>query len=248
MTKTKTYFASDFHLGLDLDISSKDREKIIVKWLESIKSDACALYLVGDVFDHWFEYKKVVPKGYMRFFGKLAELSDAGVKIYFFKGNHDMWVFNYFNQELDITIYDNEVVHEMDGQRFYITHGDGLGKGDQSYKFIKAILRNPFSQWLYSIIHPTWGLALMKLMSKRSRDTHAHSKDSKDSKEQSILLNHAEQVSQNIDFFICGHMHSPQLKTLSDGSTIYCNLGDWMTHFSYGVWDGATLKLEKYSG
>lgn len=243
MTKTKTYFASDFHLGLDLDLSSRQREKIIVDWLDLIKSDAKALYLVGDVFDHWFEYKKVIPKGYMRFFGKLAELSDSGVMLHFFKGNHDMWVFDYFSQELELTIYDKEVIHEIDARKFYITHGDGLGKGDTSYKFIKAILRNPISQWLYSIIHPTCGLALMKLMSGRSRDTHAYSKEMK---EQSKLLDYAEEVVQDIDYFICGHMHSPDLKTLSNGTTIYCNLGDWMTHFSYAVWDSKTLRLEKY--
>ncbi len=243
--RTKTYFASDFHLGLDLDKSSKEREKIIVEWLDSIRSEASALYLVGDVFDHWFEYKKVIPKGYMRFFGKLAELSDDGVKIHFFKGNHDMWVYDYFAQELDIVIYDKEVIHEIDGQRFFITHGDGLGKGDKSYKLIKSVLRNPISQWFYSILHPTFGLSLMKLMSGKSRDNHKHTNGSQ---EQSNLLEFADKMATEEDFnyFVCGHIHAPELKTLSDKITVYCNLGDWMTHFSYAIWDGQTLKLERY--
>ena len=245
MTKTKTYFASDFHLGLDLDKSSNEREKIIVTWLESIKSDADTLYLVGDIFDHWFEYKKVIPKGYMRFFGKLAELSDNGVKIHFFKGNHDMWVYDYFGQELDIVIHDKEVIHEIDGQRFFITHGDGLGKGDASYKIIKSILRNPVLQWFYSILHPTFGLSLMKIMSGKSRDGHQHANGSK---EQFNLITFADKASATIGFnyFICGHIHTPELKTLSDNKTIYCNLGDWMTHFTYAMWDGQTLKLEQF--
>ena len=245
MTKTKTYFASDFHLGLDLSKSSHERERIIVAWLDSIKSDADTLYLVGDVFDHWFEYKKVIPKGYSRFFGKLAELSDGGVKIHFFKGNHDMWVYDYFTDELDIVIHDKEVIHDIDGKRFFITHGDGLGQGDKSYKFIKSILRNPLLQWFYSILHPTLGLSLMKIMSGKSRDNHQRANGTE---EQSNLLTFADKASKNLGFnyFICGHIHAPELKTLSDDKTIYCNLGDWMTHFSYAIWDGQSLKLEQY--
>lgn len=243
--RTKTYFASDFHLGLDLDKSSDEREKIIVAWLDSIKSDAVTLYLVGDIFDHWFEYKKVIPKGYSRFFGKLAELSDGGVKIHFFKGNHDMWVYDYFTDELGIIIHDKEVIHDIDNKRFFITHGDGLGKGDNSYKFIKSILRNPLLQWFYSILHPTFGLSLMKIMSGKSRDSHQHTNETE---EQSNLLTFANKASVAIGFnyFICGHIHAPQLKKLSDDKTIYCNLGDWMTHFSYAVWDGQSLKLEQF--
>ncbi len=245
MTKAKTYFASDFHLGLDLEKSSNKRERIIVAWLDSIKSDADTLYLVGDVFDHWFEYKKVIPKGYSRFFGKLAELSDGGVKIHFFKGNHDMWVYDYFTEELGIIIHDKEVIHDIDGKRFFITHGDGLGKGDNSYKFIKSILRNPVLQWFYSILHPTFGLSLMKIMSRKSRDSHQNANGPE---EQSNLLTFADKASVTIGFnyFICGHIHAPELKTLSDDKTIYCNLGDWMTHFSYAMWDGQSLKLEQF--
>jgi len=244
LNKTNTYFASDFHLGVDLAITSKTRERIVVSWLESIRSDAKTIYLVGDIFDYWFEYKKVIPKGYVRLFGKLAELSDEGIDIHYFKGNHDMWIYTYFQEELGLIVHDHEVIHQIDGASFFVAHGDGLGKGDNYYKFIKSILRNRVAQWLYSIIHPTIGLPLMQIMSGRSRHHTGQSVVEYDN-----IKSYAEVIcnEKNIDFFISGHNHNPIQEVLSNGSSVYCNLGDWMSYFTYARWNGKKLKLEKYN-
>ncbi|NNF35008.1 MAG: UDP-2,3-diacylglucosamine diphosphatase, partial [Saprospiraceae bacterium] len=171
MARTKTYFASDFHLGLDVSISSLEREKKIVRWMDGIKNDAKAIYLVGDVFDYWFEYGTVIPKGYTRLLGKLAELRDIGIPIYFFIGNHDMWMFRYLDEEMGIPIYRQPIQREIDGKKFFIGHGDGLGPGDHGYKFIKSIFSNRFCQWLFARIHPNLGIRIMKYVSGRSRHT-----------------------------------------------------------------------------
>jgi len=155
----KVYFASDFHLGIDARLSSREREKQLVRWLEQIRKDAYSIYLVGDVFDFWFEYKTVVPKGYVRLLGKLAELRDEGIPIYFFTGNHDMWMFSYFEEELGIPIYREPIVREIMGKTFFIGHGDGLGPGDHGYKFIKRVFANPVCQWLFERLHPKIGRA-----------------------------------------------------------------------------------------
>lgn len=217
-SRSTTYFASDFHLGVDLSLSSKEREKIIVSWLESIKSKAKAIYLVGDIFDYWYEYKSVVPKGYVRLLGKIAELTDSGIEIHYFKGNHDMWLYSYFQDELGVILHDDELNITMDGKTFFIAHGDGLGKGDHGYKFIKSVLRSPIAQMLYALVPTRIGLSLMKYMSGLSR----HEGD-----DQSTSVNRikgfAEEISdkQNLDYFMCGHQHEPSLEILSNGVTQY---------------------------
>src|SRR6201992_1140932 len=170
MTKPgKLYFASDFHLGAPNQASSREREARLVSWLDSIKADASEVFLMGDVFDFWVEYRTVVPKGYIRFLGKLAELADRGIKIYFFKGNHDMWMFDYFEKELSATIISNELVIERGGKKFFLHHGDGLGPGDASYKILKKIFRSPLCQWLFERVHPNLGIGIANYWSKNSR-------------------------------------------------------------------------------
>lgn len=164
----KIYFASDFHLGVPTYEKSLEREKKIVKWLDSIKADAEELYLMGDVFDFWFEYKTVAPRGYVRLLGKLAELSDAGIKLFYFTGNHDMWTFDYLKKELNATIYRKPIEQEYNGKKFYIGHGDGLGPGDHGYKFIKKIFASSISQWLFARLHPNFGIGLANYFSKKA--------------------------------------------------------------------------------
>src|SRR5476649_1355225 len=165
----KIYFLSDFHLGAPDYASSLEREKILVQFLEEIKQDAAEIFLVGDMFDFWYEYRKVVPKGYVRLLGKLAELSDSGIPIHVFTGNHDMWMSGYFEKELNIPVYHQPKVFEWNGKKFYIGHGDGLGPGDHGYKFIKKIFRNKLCQWMFGQLHPTWGLGLANYFSRKSR-------------------------------------------------------------------------------
>ncbi len=174
MNKNKTYFASDFHLGSDAKFTSKEREKQLLQWLNDIQKDAEALYLVGDVFDFWFEYKTVIPKGYVRLLGKLAELRDGGLPIYFFTGNHDMWMFRYFEEELNIPTYRKPIIREIHGKTFFIGHGDGLGPGDHGYKMIKKIFANPLCQWLFARLHPNFGIALANFWSGKSREVTKH--------------------------------------------------------------------------
>jgi UDP-2,3-diacylglucosamine hydrolase len=244
----KTYFAGDFHLGIDVLHSSKDRERLIVSWLENIRQDAAAIYLIGDVFDHYFEYKKVVPKGYVRFFGKLAELRDDGIPIYFFTGNHDMWMFNYFSEEFGIPIYRKPIIRKIQGKTFFIGHGDGLGPKDYGYKFIKKIFNNRFCQFLYSLIHPNIGLGLMTFFSSKSREAGDDPEHFLGAEEE-WLAQYAERKIQEIpevDFFIFGHRHLPIDYTLKNGKTRYINTGEWMTQTSYVVFDGEKLEHKFY--
>jgi len=240
----KIYFVSDFHLGVDGELTSKEREKKIVRWLEKISQDAEELYLVGDVFDYWFEYRNAVPKGYVRLLGQLAKMKDQGIKIYFFTGNHDMWMFRYLSDELDIPIYRNAIKIEMGGKRFCIGHGDGLGPGDQGYKFIKAVFNNKMCQWAFRWIHPDWGLALMRYFSAKSRaytnDESAFNVDTE------MLVQYCEEDlrTEKVDYYIFGHRHLTIDYSLSPTQSRYINLGEWLYACSYAVWDGQALRIE----
>lgn len=244
----KTYFASDFHLGIDGAVTSAQREKLIVRWLEASVPDMQALYLLGDVWDHWFEYSQVVPKGYTRLLGCLGKIRDAGIPVYYFTGNHDMWMFRYLTDELDIPILREPVIHHIDGKTFYIGHGDGLGPGDHGYKFIKKVFAHPLSQWLFARIHPNTGIRLMKYFSGTSREHTAEEKFLGPEKE--WLIQHAIQVlsQQPIDYFIFGHRHLPIDYDLGINHARYVNLGDWLQYNSYAVWDGQQLSLCYYHG
>lgn len=243
MTK-KTYFASDFHLGIDAKFTSREREQQIVRWLEMIRADAAAIYLVGDVFDFWFEYTKVVPKGFVRLLGKLAELRDAGIPIYFFTGNHDIWMFRYFEDELDIPIYRKPILREIQGKLFFIGHGDGLGPGDHGYKFIKKVFSNKICQWLFARLHPNFGIALANFWSGKSREANTK-EDVFTGKENEWLLTYANKKvdEQYADFFVFGHRHLPLDFMLKNEKSRYINLGEWMHLNSYAVFDGEQLEL-----
>lgn len=245
MSATKVYFASDFHLGVDARYSSAERERQLVRWLDMIKSDARAIYLVGDVFDFWFEYKQAVPRGYIRLLGKLAELSDLGIELHLFTGNHDMWMFDYLKEELNCQLYRKSVLHELDGVKFLIGHGDGLGPGDHGYKVLKKIFASPICQWLYARIHPNLGIPLARWVSGYSR-SHTKKEDEYFGDDHEWLLIYAnEQLSKNpADYFVFGHRHLPIDKVLKNGTSRYINLGEWMHFNSYAVWDGQQLELK----
>lgn len=241
--RNKLYFASDFHLGTGTYADSREREGRLVRWLDTIKADAAEVFLMGDVFDFWFEYKTVVPKGYVRFLGKLAELSDAGIKLWLFRGNHDMWMFDYFEQELGATIISNELEIERSGKKFYLHHGDGLGPGDKFYKFLKSFFRSKLCQWLFARIHPNLGVGVANYWSGRSRKVNL-SKENNKPGEQEWLVTFSNQLLQThfYDYLIFGHRHRPLDIKLNDQSR-YINLGEWVNACSYAVFDGETVQL-----
>jgi UDP-2,3-diacylglucosamine hydrolase len=243
----KIYFISDFHLGVPDYESSLEREKKIVRWLDLIKSDAQSLYLMGDVFDYWFEYKNTVPKGYVRLLGKLAELSDNGVNIYYFTGNHDMWIFDYLPKEVGLTVYREPVQHEYNGAKFYLGHGDGLGPGDHGYKLIKKIFANKFCQWLFARIHPNLGLWLMKYFSRTSRAATGQNDEKFLGAEKEWLILYAKEVlkKEHYDYFIFGHRHLPIDFQLNKNSR-YINLGEWINHHLFVVFNGKELSVQRF--
>jgi UDP-2,3-diacylglucosamine hydrolase len=243
----KIYFASDFHLGVPDDAQSKIREKTIVRWLDEIKKDAEELYLLGDVFDFWFEYKTVVPRGYVRLLGKLAELSDAGIKIHYFTGNHDMWVFDYLPNEIGVTLYREPVQREIDGKKFFLGHGDGLGPGDKGYKFIKKVFSNKLSQWLFARLHPNLGIGMASYWSRKSRIATQLEEEKflGDDKEWLVMFSKEILAKEHFDYLIFGHRHLPLDIKIKDNSR-YINLGDWFRYNSYAVFDGKELELRYY--
>ena len=243
---SKIYFASDLHLGVPNREKSLVREKLFVQWLDEIKNDAEAIYLVGDIFDFWFEYKKAVPKGYVRLLGKLAEISDSGIPIHIFTGNHDMWLFDYLEDEINAHIYREPIEISMKGKRFFISHGDGLGPGDNGYKLIKKIFKNKLCQWLFERIHPNLGISIAQFWSKKSRIANGE-KDESYYGEKEWLTQFCKEKMKTIevDYFIFGHRHLP-LEVDLGNNTIYINLGEWVNYNSYAVFDGKRLELKRY--
>lgn len=228
------YFASDLHLGAPDAISSMVREKHFVRWLEYIRPKASAVFLVGDLFDFWFEYRRAVPKGYVRLLGKLAEMADEGIEIHLFYGNHDLWQRDYFQTQLGAQVHKDPIEREFFGKRFFIGHGDGLGPGDHGYKLLKKIFRNPVMQWCFHRLHPNFGIGLADYFSKTSRRKTGH-KDAVDFGEKEYLLVFCREMllrQPEIDYFVFGHRHLPKYLELEKGK-YYCNLGDWITHFTY---------------
>jgi UDP-2,3-diacylglucosamine hydrolase len=248
MAGKKIYFASDLHLGVPDHESSLIREKKFVKWLDTVKTDAEEIHLVGDVFDFWFEYKRAVPRGFVRLLGKIAELSDSGIKIYWYLGNHDMWIFDYIPRELGVTMLDGEVSREFNGRKFHIAHGDGLGPGDRGYKFLKRVFRSKICQWLFARLHPNFGIGLADTFSRRSREIELDKDAVFLGEEKEWLLIHSKEVlkNQQVDYFIYGHRHYPLDLEIGEG-TRCINLGDWITHFTYAVFDGVNLELKSFS-
>ena len=245
----KIYFLSDFHLGAPDHVSSLEREKLLVKFLDEIQEDAEEIFLVGDMFDFWYEYRKVVPKGHVRLLGKLAELSDKGIQLHFFVGNHDMWMRDYFQQELNMPVYFEPKEFVFNGKSFLVGHGDGLGPGDHGYKRLKKVFRNPVSKWLFGILPPVAGMSLAHYMSRRSRAQTGSSEEVFLGEEKEWLIIYCKEVlaQKKIDFFVFGHRHLAIDYRLNEDSR-YINLGDWIRYFTYAVFDGENLQLKSYTG
>lgn len=245
-SRNKIYFASDFHLGIPDFASSLEREKKIVRWLTQVSKDASEIYLVGDLFDFWFEFKTVVPKGFTRLLGKLAELSDSGIKLHIFHGNHDLWQFGYLEKELGCAIYPKPITINLHGKQFHIAHGDGLGPGQKGFKFILSIYRNYFFQRLFAFFHPNIGLTIANWFSHKSKQQsfEANAQYLGDNKEYLMLYAQSILKQQPIDYFIFGHRHLPFHKQINKSNVI--NLGDWMQYNTYAVFDGNTLELKTY--
>lgn len=244
----KIYFSSDHHLGAPTMGLSFPREQKFVAWLDRVKEDAAAIFLLGDLFDFWFEYSTVVPKGFTRTLGKLAEITDSGIPIYYFVGNHDLWMNGYFEEELNIPVFHSPQEFQINGQLFLIGHGDGLGPGDKGYKRMKKVFTHPFSKWLYNWLHPDLGVKLAQYLSVKNKMISGE-EDVKFLGEENEWLAHyckRKLEKQHYDYFVFGHRHLPLEIHLNERST-YINLGDWISHFTYAVYDGKKLALETYT-
>ncbi len=243
----KIYFASDFHLGIPTHEKSLIREKRIVKWLDEVKLDAQEIYLMGDLFDFWFEYKYTVPKGFTRLLGKIAEITDSGIPVTFFTGNHDMWMFDYFSKELGVSIYREPITREYNGKKFYLGHGDGLGPGDYGYKFIKKVFANPLCQWLFARLHPNFAMGMGNFWSRKSRLANGPKDETFTGEENEWLIVYTKEVlqKQHFDYFVFGHRHLPLDIKLNENSR-YINLGEWINYNSYAVFDGTNMELKYY--
>jgi len=247
--RKKIFFLSDFHLGAPDAVKSLEREKLIVQFLDEIKDEASAIFIVGDMFDFWYEYKKVVPKGHVRLLGKIASLTDAGLPVHFFVGNHDMWMKTYLQQELNVSVYFEPKEFTFSNKHFYIGHGDGLGPGDHGYKALKKVFRNPVSQWLFGILPPYFGMGLANYSSRKSREATGTVEEKFLGEEKEWLIIHAKEIlkEKKIDYFIFGHRHLPVDFRLP-GTSRYINLGDWISYCTYAVFNGNELLLKSYKG
>jgi len=245
LNKDKIYFASDFHLGSPTLKDSHKREKLIVNWLNEIEKDAKAIYLVGDIFDFWFEYKKVIPKGFVRLLGKLAQLTDNGMAIHLFVGNHDLWMQDYLETEVGIVVHHDNITIREGGKEIFIGHGDGLGKGDYFYKFLRKIFTSKLCQWAFARMHPNFAFSLAHTWSKSDRKSKGNNFISK---EKEILYIYCkEQQSINpVDYYVFGHRHFP-LELKIDEKATYINTGDWLQHFTYAVLDNGKVELKTYT-
>ena len=246
----KIYFASDQHFGAPTPELSKPREAKFLVWLDEIKHDAQILFLMGDLFDFWHEWKYVVPKGYVRILGKLAELKDSGIDIYFFVGNHDLWMKDYLEEEIGIPVFFEKQYYEISGKNFLLAHGDGLGPGDKGYKRMKKLFTNPIAQWFFKWLHPDIAMKIAVYFSTKNKMISGV-EDMKflgEDKEFLILYSKEKLKSEKIDYFVYGHRHLPMILDLKIdvNEAKYVNLGDWISYFTYGVFDGAEFKIEEY--
>ena len=243
----KVYFASDNHLGAPDREKSMSREKKFVSWLDSIKEDAAAIFLMGDLFDFWFEYRTVVPKGFTRTLGKLAEITDSGTPVFYFVGNHDLWMSGYFQEELNIPVFHKPQQIKLNQKYFFIGHGDGLGPGDKGFKRMKKVFTNPFAKWLFKWLHPDIGVRLAQYFSVKNKlisgedDTQFLGED----KEWLVQYSRRKLEQFHSDFFIFGHRHLPLEIKLNEQS-VYYNLGDWITYYTYAEFDGEVMRLKTF--
>lgn len=249
----RIYFSSDYHLGVPTFEKSLEREKRIINWLESIEHDAQIIFLVGDIFDFWFEYNHTVPKGFVRILGKLAQLSDRGIELIIFTGNHDMWMFGYLQEELNAKIFRNPVHFSFTNyqgisQQILVGHGDGLGPGDNTYKFLKKIFENSFFQLIFRLVHPDVGIWIAKNWSHSSKVSNAQKGEQQFlGEENEWLFQYCSEVekSHHFDYYIFGHRHLPLDMKVNDRSR-YINLGEWITQYTFAEYDGVDVKLKKF--
>lgn len=246
MPQKHIYFASDFHLGRNGLHSSEVREEKILELFNQFKEDAAKVYLVGDLFDYWFEYKHAIPRGFSRFIAGLVDLKNAGVDVELFTGNHDMWMLNYF-QNLGFIVHKDPIIVEHFGKRILVGHGDGLGPGDYNYKFLRRVFRNKICQWLFARIHPNTGIGLMKYFSNQSRKK-GQGKEDFETFEKEWLVQYCENYTahSNIDYFLFGHRHIPMEYQLNSSNARYINLGDSLHHYTYGVLKQSCFSLISY--
>jgi UDP-2,3-diacylglucosamine hydrolase len=245
--RSNIYFASDLHLGAVNFEKSKERELLFVSWLDQIKEDAQELYIIGDVFDFWFEYKHVVPKGFLHLFGKLIELQNLGVKITLMRGNHDLWMFDYIEKELGIPVLDQVIEREFHGKKLLIGHGDGLGPGDKQYKILKKIFTNKVCRKLFSWMHPDLGVGFANRWSKYSRNSHDEEEEQFLGEDKEWLILYCKDVlkEKHYDYMLFGHRHLPQVYELNSQSK-YVNTGDWLSYFSYVKLSEEGLELKYF--
>jgi len=243
----KIYFASDQHFGAPTVASSKTREALFLNWLNTIENDASALFLLGDLFDFWFEYKSVVPKGFIRILGKLAQLVDRGIEVHYFVGNHDLWMKDYFETELGIPVYHAPKDFILENTTFFIGHGDGLGPNDKGYKRLKKLFTSPLAKRLYQILHPDIGLRIGHYFSVKNKLLSGSEEVVFLGEDKEWLVQYAQRKleTKHRDYFLFGHRHLP-LEIALNSQSKYINLGDWVTHFTYGVFDGQRFELKKW--
>ncbi|MEG0796518.1 MAG: UDP-2,3-diacylglucosamine diphosphatase [Odoribacter sp.] len=242
----KIYFLSDTHLGAPVLKNNIEREAQLVQWLNAVQSDCGVLFLLGDIFDFWFEYKRVVPKGYIRFLSKICEFTDQGIPVHFFTGNHDVWVFDYLPQECGVILHTQNEIYQINGKRFLIGHGDALNPQDKSYLFLYRAFHNHFLQRCFRWIHPDWGIWMAQKWSSHSRLENGKIEANQflgEEKEEIVRFCKKVLASNHFDYFIFGHRHLPSDISLSHNSR-YINTGDWITHYSFAVFDGKTVELK----
>lgn len=248
MQGKNVYFLSDAHLGAKLLKNNRERELMLVDFLQKIKPDCSELYLLGDMFDFWFEYKHVVPKGHVRFLAELANFTDSGIKVHFFTGNHDIWAFDYLEKECGVILHTTMYETGMNGKSFLIGHGDGLNPNDKGYLFLSKVFHSRFLQKCFRFIHPDWGIALANRWSSHSRlkgnGKIEASEYLGDDREEIVQYCKKVLQKQHFDYFIFGHRHLPIDLQLEESSH-YINTGDWITHFTYAKFDGNKVSLEK---
>lgn len=244
----KIYFASDFHLGAPNFEESRMREDKICAWMDHIQPSCQELFLVGDLFDFWFEYKHSIPKGYIRFLAKIAQFTDAGIPVHVFTGNHDMWMFDYLPKELGVHIFREPITRVFNDKKFFIGHGDGLGPGDHGYKFLKKIFSSKICQWLFARLHPNFGIWLADSSSRSSRAKSGHEDAIYLGDDNEFLVQYCreENVVNPHDYFVFGHRHLP-LNIHIEPNSLYLNLGDWLQYDTYAEFDGNELILNQWN-
>lgn len=243
--RTHTYFISDLHIGAGYIPDTHQHERAIAEWLRRIAPKARTVYLLGDVLDYWYEYRTVVPRGYVRFFGALAELADSGVEIVWLKGNHDIWLFDYLKNEIGLKVVDGILDLTIDGRRFVMEHGDGVGEPRRSYRMMRSLFRNRFAQWLYASIHPRWTVGFAHRWSKHSR-LHGAAETATTLSDDDPMVRFCKKYETDhghVDYFIFGHRHILVDREINTGSRLIV-LGEGFRMMTYGEWDGLKLSVK----